>query len=93
LINLFNGLTDKEFLIFSLIYTLQENLKRSVTYRDISEKTRLTESTVRDHVSRLINKGAPIIREKINNKQIILRIPDELRKITTLENLAKLKGF
>lgn len=92
LIDVFKSLTSQEFLIFSVLYTLQENLKRSVTYKDISGRIGLTESTVRDHISRLIDKGIPIIKEKVSNKQVILRISDELRKIATLENLAKLKG-
>lgn len=88
----FKSLTKQEFLIFSKIYTLQEELN-AVTYTDIASQTGLTENAVRDYISRLIHKGIPIIKERINNRQVILKIPQELKKIATLENLTKLKRF
>lgn len=85
----FKNLTNQELLIFSLIYTLNEE-KGEVSYKDISLKANLTESSVRDYISRLEHKGIPLIKEKKNNKMIILKIPDELKHISTLDSLAKL---
>lgn len=85
----FKNLTNQELLIFSLIYTLNEELSE-VSYKDIALKANLTESSVRDYISRLEHKGIPLIKEKKNNKRIILKIPDELKHISTLDNLTKL---
>jgi len=88
----FKRLTKQEFLIFSVLYTLNEEIK-NVTYRAIAQRTRLTESSVRDYISRLEHKGIPIVKEKVNNRYIVLRIPRELKDLTTHDNLAKLKKF
>ncbi|UZE93726.1 MAG: hypothetical protein IB618_03080 [Candidatus Pacearchaeota archaeon] len=88
----FKTLTNKEFLIFSVLYTLEEELEK-VTYSDIAQRTGLTESSIRDYVVRLIHKGIPVIKEKINNKIIILKIPRELKDLATLDKLSKLKGL
>jgi hypothetical protein len=85
----FKNLTNQELLIFSLIYTLNEE-KSEVTYKDISIKANLTESSVRDYISRLEHKGIPLIKEKKNNKMVVLKIPEELKHISTLDNLTKL---
>ncbi len=85
----FKNLTNQELLIFSLIYTLNEELGE-VSYKDISLRANLTESSVRDYISRLEHKGIPLIKERKNNKMIILKIPDELKHISTLDNLTKL---
>ena len=85
----FRKLTKQEFLIFSTLYMLEEE-KGNVHYKDIAVRTGLTESSIRDYISKLERKGLPIIKEKINNKVIILRIPRELRNIETLDNLSNL---
>lgn len=82
----FKKLTKQEFLIFSVLYTLEEELK-NVTYRDLAQKTGLTESSIRDYITRLERKGIPIHKEKINNKVILLRIPREFKEITSLSSL------
>ncbi|MEM2933201.1 MAG: hypothetical protein QW622_03290 [Candidatus Pacearchaeota archaeon] len=88
----FKKLTKQEFLIFSIIYTLDEELGK-VTYADISQRTNLTESSIRDYVGRLIHKGIPILKEKVNNKTVVLKIPKELKEIATLDKLSKLNEY
>jgi len=88
----FKKLTQKEFYIFSVLYTLEEE-KEQVTYSDIAQRTGLTESSIRDYIVRLIHKGIPILKEKINNKIVILKIPRELKDLATLDKLSRLKGF
>lgn len=85
----FKRLTKKEFLIFSVLYTLEEETGK-VTYSDIAKRTGLTESSIRDYISRLVNKKIPIIKEKINNKLVILRISKELKDLATLDKLSRL---
>jgi len=85
----FKNLTNQEILVFSIIYTLNEELSE-VSYKDIALKANLTEGSIRDYVSRLEHKGIPLIKEKKNNKLILIKIPDELKNLTTLDNLTKL---
>jgi DNA-binding MarR family transcriptional regulator len=87
----FKNLTNKEFEIFSLIYVLQEQTE--VTYKLLAEKTGLAPSSVRDLVNRLILKGIPIQKIKKLNREVILKIPDELKKISDLEALSKLVNY
>ncbi|UCD20772.1 MAG: HTH domain-containing protein [archaeon] len=87
----FRNLTQQEFLIFSALYMLSEK-KKNITYKDLAEKTRLTESSVRDYVGRIISKGISIIKTKANNKQIILSIPSEFREVATLDVLARIRA-
>lgn len=82
----FKKLTRQEFLIFSVLYTLEEELK-NVTYKDIAQRTGLAESSVRDYILKIEHKGLPISRERINNKIVLLKIPKEFKEITTLNTL------
>ncbi|MEM3405585.1 MAG: hypothetical protein QW117_01260 [Candidatus Pacearchaeota archaeon] len=90
--NKFKRLTEQEFKVFSYIYDLEEK-GFLVDYKLLSEKLNLTESSVRDYVGKLIKKGIPIIKEKINNKQVILHISKELKEVTPLETIIKLRNI
>ena len=59
----------------------------------IAIKAGLTESSVRDYISRLIHKGIPLKKERINNKSIVISVPDELKSLATLDNLTRLKQY
>ena len=59
----FKGLSKQEFSIFSALYSLEEQSKE-ISYKDLAISTGLTESSIRDYISRLIHKGIPIIKEK-----------------------------
>jgi len=86
----FKQLTRQEFQIFSLLYQLEDELKRPVTYNDLASRSKLTPNSLRDYISKLIIKKVPIIKERLNNRQILLKIAPELRNIETLENLMKI---
>ncbi|MCX8193767.1 MAG: hypothetical protein N3G19_00140 [Candidatus Pacearchaeota archaeon] len=88
----FQKLSKQEFVIFSILYTLQEE-KGFVTYKDLASRARLAESSVRDYILKLEHKGIPIIKERLNNKIVILKIPKELKDIATLDSLSKLKNL
>lgn len=88
----FLKLTKQEFFIFSVVYSLDDQ-GIQVTYPVIAERTRLSESSIRDYVSRLIEKGIPLEKSKINNKQVIIKIKEELKNLATLDSLVKLKEF
>lgn len=97
LLEKFKSLTKQEFFIFSILYSLiQENEnkekdeKKQITYKDIAKYAKLSESSIRDYIRRLEKKGIPIIKEKINNKLVVLTLPPELQHFFTLEKLLKL---
>jgi len=86
----FKRLTEKETLVFSTIYQLEEE-KGYTDYKSVSERLNLTESSIRDYVGKLISKGIPVDKNKINNKTIHLLISKDLKKIAPLNILLKLR--
>ena len=86
----FKRLTEQELLVFSTIYQLEEELGYS-DYKSISKKLNLTESSIRDYVRRLINKGIPIQKDKINNKEIKLSVSTNLKKVASLNTILELR--
>ena len=87
----FKKVTDQEMAVFSTIYQIEEQNLRAVNYPEIAKRLNLTESSIRDYISRLINKGIPIIKEKVNNKKIVLKISPDLKKLATLSTIMQLR--
>jgi len=88
----FKRLTDQELLVFSTIYQLEEET-RHVDYKVVSERLGLTESSIRDYVGRLIKKGIPVEKKKLNNKYVQLSISTNLKKVATLPTILQLRGL
>jgi len=88
----FKRLTDQEWLVFSTIYQLEEE-NGFADYKSISEKINLTESSVRDYVSRIIKKGISVEKKKLNNKNIQLIISNNLKKIASLPTILQLRDL
>ena len=86
----FKNITKQEMLVFSTIYQLEEQ-GFEADYSKLSSKLSLSQSSVRDYVQKMIKKGIPITKEKLNNKKIILHISPELKKIATLDTIIKLR--
>ncbi len=87
----FKRVTPQEMAVFSAIYQLEEQDPNNTSYKQISLILKLSESSIRDYVQRMINKGIPIKKHKIANKKIILSISSELKKIATLSNIIQLR--
>ena len=85
----FKRLTSQEILIFSALYQIEEEIGIA-DYKSISKKTNLTESSIRDYIRRLIIKGIPINKTKINNKSVQLSISSDLKKIASLSTIMQL---
>jgi len=88
----FKRLTDQEWIIFSAIYQLDEQQGYS-DYRTLAENLKLTESSIRDYIGRLIKKGIPVEKNKINNKTVQLSISSNLKKIASLSTIVQLRGL
>ena len=85
----FKKITDQEFLVFSTIYQMEE--QGIVDYHSISIKLNLTETSIRDYVGKLIKKGIPVEKTKLNNKLVQLSISKNLRKIAPLPVIFQLR--
>ncbi len=89
----FKRLTEQEFTIFSAIYQLEEEQGGFTDYKALSKKLNLTESSIRDYVRRIINKGIPVEKKRINNKTIQLSVSKNLKKIASLSTIMKLRDL
>ena len=88
----FKKLTDQEIVLFSAIYQLEEE-RGFADYKTLSSKLSLSESSVRDYVRRLILKGIPLEKKKINNKEIHLFVSQNLKKIASLSTILRLRDL
>ncbi|HPD81764.1 MAG TPA: hypothetical protein PK357_01550 [Candidatus Pacearchaeota archaeon] len=86
----FKRLTDQEMTVFSALYQSCEE-EGYADYRNLSQKLKLTESSIRDYVGRLIKKGIPVEKIKINNKNIQLIISSNFKKIASLSTILQLR--
>ena len=87
----FKRLTPQEMLVFSVLYTLEEQNHKNITHRIIATQTNLSESSIRDYINKLINKGVPIEKIKQNNKTINLKISQDLKNIANLATIQNLR--
>ena len=88
----FKRLTEQEFLVFTAIYQFDQELGYS-DYKLLSQKLNLTESSIRDYVGRIIKKGISVEKKRINNKNIIINISPNLKKIASLSTILQLRGL
>jgi predicted transcriptional regulator len=86
----FKKLTDQEMTVFSAIYQIDEEFGFS-DYKILSQRLNLTESSIRDYVGKLIKKGIPVDKIKINNKNIHLKISQNLKNIASLSTILSLR--
>lgn len=85
----FRRLTKQEFKVFSAIYMLEE--QGSVDYPMLANKLGLSETAIRDYIMKIIKKGIPVVKTKINNKKVMLNIRQELKQLASLDNLVKIR--
>ena len=88
--SIFKKLTPQEMLIYSTIYQLSDQ-GFTIDYPLLASKTSLTESSIRDYVLKLQKKGVPLAKTKENNKKVVLSIPQDFKKITSLSTIFSLR--
>jgi len=86
----FKRLTSQEMQVFSLLYNLEES-GIVVDYKTLADKLNLSESSIRDYIGKIQKKGIPIMKEKVNNKRILLHISQDLKKIASLNTILQLR--
>jgi len=87
----FKRVTTQEMAVFSTIYQLEEQNPDQTTYQQLAKQLNLSESSVRDYVQKMVNKGIPIKKHKINNKKVVFSISPKLKEIATLSTILKLR--
>ena len=87
----FKRLTSQEMLVFSHLYALEDEKYDEITYKVLAKKMNLTESSIRDYINRLISKGIPIQKTRLNNKIILLGISEDLKNIASLHTIQELR--
>ncbi len=87
----FKQMTSQEMLVFSTIYQLEEQFPEGLEYRQIATRLKLSESSIRDYTQKLIAKGIPVDKIKLNNKKILLKISSKLKSIAPLETIMRLR--
>jgi hypothetical protein len=87
----FKRLTPQEMLVFSTIFNLENMQIDEISYKVVANNLNLSESSIRDYVNKLISKGIPIRKKRLNNKIIVLSISEDLKRITTLPTLLRLR--
>ncbi len=88
----FKSLTPQEMLVFSTLYSL-ESQNNETTYKTLAKEINLSESSIRDYINKLIKKGVPIEKIRLNNKTILLKISEDLKTVTTLDTIIKLRDL
>jgi DNA-binding MarR family transcriptional regulator len=88
----FKRLTDQELLVFSTLYQLDDETGQ-IDYKTLAKRINLTESSIRDYIGRLINKGIPVEKKRINNKTIHLSVSENLKKIASLQTILQLRDL
>ena len=88
----FKKLTNQEMAVFSAVYALEEQ-GFIVDYHLLADKLSLSQSAIRDYITKIIQKDVPIQKNKENNKKIILSIAPEIKKIANLSTIQNLRGI
>jgi DNA-directed RNA polymerase sigma subunit (sigma70/sigma32) len=89
----FLSLTNREFKVFIAIYTLEEQNKSPITYNELAQHLDLSSSSIRDYISELIRKGAPILKEKNRNCQAYVSVSKEFRSLNLMSKLLALRSL
>jgi hypothetical protein len=83
-------LTNQEMIVFSTIFEL-ESKGFLVDYPLLAQSLKLTESSIRDYVQRILKKGIPIEKYKENNKKVLVKVSEDFKKLTNLQTLLQLR--
>jgi biotin operon repressor len=89
----FKRLTPQEIMVFSTLYTLEDQNTDEITHSLLAKTLNLSESSIRDYLNKLIKKGIPIDKIKKNNKTILLKISSNLKKMASLDTILKLRDI
>ena len=75
------------------LYQLEEELKSSVSYAFIANKLGISQSSTRDHINELMRKKAPIEKNKVNNRKILLNIEKSFKNLNLMGKILAYRNF
>ena len=87
---LFSTLTKQEFVTFITIFQLEEDIKRGISYLELSRHMSLSEGCIRTYVSQMLKKSIPLQKIRLNNKLTLLIIDKEFRSLNLKSRLLSL---
>ena len=82
----FRALSKQELKVFLTIYQLEDEGKPA-NYTNIAHNLGLSEHCIRSHISFLMKKNAPIIKQKLNNKRNLLSIRKDFKALNLKQRL------
>ena len=85
------SLTSQELAVLCKIYELEE-VNEPVTYAVLAKRLGLTESSMRDYITRLLKKDAPLEKRKRNNKQVEISLIKDTKILIQLHTLNHLRN-
>lgn len=89
----FFSLTNREFKVFMAVYSLEEESKSPVTYQELAKSLDLSSSSIRDYISELIRKGAPIKKEKTRNGLVYVSVLKEFKDLNLISKLIAFRNM
>ena len=89
----FYTLTNREFKVFMAVYSLEEESKSPITYQELAKSLDLSSSSIRDYISELIRKGAPIKKEKTRNGVAYVSVLKEFKDLNLISKLIAFRNM
>ncbi len=89
----FYSLTNREFKVFMAVYSLEEESKSPITYQELAKSLDLSSSSIRDYISELIRKGAPIKKEKTRNGLVYVSVLKEFKDLNLISKLIAFRNM
>ena len=73
------------------LYHLEEELKRPVTYLELSQRLKMSIGSVRDYIQTLTFKGIPIQKALLDGRKVSFFVQKELRDLNLASKLLSLR--
>ncbi|MDP3728291.1 MAG: winged helix-turn-helix domain-containing protein [bacterium] len=89
----FLSLTNREFKVFMTIYSLQEQHNSPTTYAELAQNIGVSASSIRDYISELIRKGAPLKKEKSRNGLAYVSVLPEFKSLNLISKLIAFRNM
>jgi len=89
----FLSLTNREFKVFMAIYSLEEQHSSPTTYSELAQNLDVSASSIRDYISELIRKGAPIKKEKSRNGVAYVSVLPEFKSLNLISKLIAFRSI
>ncbi len=90
---IFLTLTNREFKVFMAVYSLEEQHSSPTTYAELAQNLDLSASSIRDYISELMRKGAPLKKEKSRNGLAYVSVLPEFKSLNLISKLIAFRNM